>query len=119
MRREILKLLLVQALLIVAAALVMYVVRGDSLAAAGAAVYGGGIALVNALLLARRTVQAASTVGADARWSGVGLMAGFVERVVFTLVAFGLGIGLWHLDPPSLIAGFAAPQLGFVLARQP
>lgn len=80
--------------------------------------FGGSIALVNTLLLARRAVKAAEAAEVDARWSGFVLMAGFAERSVFTLVAFGLGIAYWHLDPPSVIVGFAFPQAAFMLARQ-
>lgn len=118
MRHGIVKLLVAQALLIIVAAFAMYMLREHRLDAVGAAFYGGGIALINALLLARRTARAAKAADTDARMSGASLMVGMVERFVFTLVAFGLGFALLRLDPPSLLVGFAAPQLAFVLARQ-
>ncbi|MGH8504861.1 MAG: ATP synthase subunit I [Stenotrophobium sp.] len=113
MRRDVYKLLMIQSGLTVVAALGMYFYR-DAL---GATLYGGAIALINALLLARRTVRAAAMVDRDARWSSFTLLAGVLERFLFTLAAFGLGIGVLRLDPPALIVGFAVAQIGYVLAR--
>lgn len=116
MHRGLRKLLLMQIVLAASAALGMYAFRGTP-AAAEAALFGGAIALINTLLLARRTLRAAATADKDARWSTLGLFAGVLERFIFTLVAFGVGMGVLRLDPPSLLVGFAVAQLGFVLAR--
>lgn len=118
MRGGIFRLVTVQLVLIAVAALAMYLLRGHEWSAAGAAVFGGGIAVVNALLLARTAVQAAGVATTGSRFGGAGLVAGFVERFVFTLAAFALGIGLWHLDPPSVIAGFALPQFAYAAAAR-
>lgn len=116
--RAIRKLLIVQVLLTIVAALVAYGLHGHlgvtGSAAAGAAVYGGVIAWVNALLLARQSLRMGRAAQGSLATGGLDLMA----RVVFTLVAFALGIGLWKLCPPAVILGFAVPQLGFVLGRQ-
>ncbi|MGH8455702.1 MAG: ATP synthase subunit I [Stenotrophobium sp.] len=116
MRHGLRKLLMMQTVLAVGAALGMYAFRGTP-AAVEAALYGGAIALVNTLLLARRTLRAAAIADKDARWSTFSLFAGMLERFLFTLVAFGLGMGMLRLGPPALIVGFAAAQLGFVLAK--
>ncbi|HWU69305.1 MAG TPA: ATP synthase subunit I [Stenotrophobium sp.] len=116
MRRRVYKLLVAQVLLAVAAAVAMYGWRGQP-EAAGAAVYGGAIALVNTLLLAWRTARAGAAAEADARWSSIGLLAGLLERFVFTLAAFGVGMGVLRLFPPALLVGFAAAQMAYVFAR--
>lgn len=115
MHRGLRRLLLMQIVLAASAALGMYAFRGTP-AAAEAALFGGAIALINTLLLARRTRRAAATAASNARWSTFVLFAGVLERFVFTLVAFGVGMGVLRLDPPALIVGFAVVQLGFVLA---
>lgn len=113
MRRDVLKLLMAQAGLAVVTALGMYFYRH----AAVATLYGGAIALINTLLLSWRTARAAAMVDKDARWSSFTLLAGVLERFLFTLVAFGLGIGVLRMDPPALIVGFAVAQMGYVVAR--
>jgi len=115
MRGGLRKLLLVQIILAVSAALGMYAFRG--IPAAAAALFGGAIALIDTLLLARRTLRVAATANQDARWSTFSLFAGVLERFIFTLFAFAVGMGVLRLDPPALIVGFAVAQLGFVLAR--
>lgn len=80
-----------------------------------AAGYGGGIALVNSMLLAWRAGRAAEQATAEsAQWGTLGLLLGVVERFVFTLVAFGVGIGVLRLDPVALMLGFAFAQLGYL-----
>ncbi|TAM12331.1 MAG: hypothetical protein EPN72_05400 [Nevskiaceae bacterium] len=117
MRREIQKLLSAQVALAVAAAGLMYFARGAHVECVVAALYGGAIAVVAAGLLALRTARVGRDVVASGSASPLGLVAGLVERFVFVLVAFGAGIGWLHLDPPSVIVGFAVPQLAFVMMR--
>lgn len=116
MRGELRKLLLVQVVLVLLAALGAQAYCG-AFTAAEAALYGGAIALINTLLQARRAMRAATLAGQDARLGAIGLYAGVVERFVFTLAAFAVGMGVLRLNPPALLIGFAVAQLGFVLAR--
>lgn len=117
MRREIQKLLSAQVALAIAAAGLMYLARGARMECAVAALYGGAIAVVAAVLLALRTARVGRDVAARGTASPLGLVVGLVERFVFVLVAFGAGIGWLHLDPPSVIVGFAVPQLAFIVMR--
>ncbi|HEU0196860.1 MAG TPA: ATP synthase subunit I [Nevskiaceae bacterium] len=121
MSRGVVKLLAAQVVLALVAMLLMYLLRDHRLSAGGAALYGGAIAWFNALILAWSTSRAgraaATTKVGDMRIAGFGLIAGVVGRFVFTLAAFAVGVALLRLDPPSLIVGFALPQLAFVVAR--
>lgn len=117
MRQNVRRLLLSQIVLTLAAALLMYSWREPSGYTALAAVYGGGMALINSLLLAWRTRRAGEkAVTGEAQLQVLGLMGGMVERFVFTLAAFALGMAVLKLDPPALIAGFACAELGYVAA---
>lgn len=109
------KLLLSQVVLALAAALLMYSLRPPADNPGLAAAYGGGMALVNSLLLAWRTRRARTGSGsASGQLQVFGLIGGAVERFVFTLVAFGVGMALLDFDPLALIVGFACTQLAYV-----
>ncbi|NIP73907.1 MAG: ATP synthase subunit I [Gammaproteobacteria bacterium] len=78
-----------------------------------AAAYGGGIALLNSFLLARRVRRAGELEGSSV---ALAMYAGAVQRFVITLVGFAVGIALLRLSPLPLIVAFAVAQLGFVIA---
>jgi ATP synthase protein I len=93
---------------------VTFVLKGPH--AALSALYGGGVALANALLLARR-VERASELARDGAQRGVySLYFGAVQRFVFVLVSLGIGLGLLRLDPLPLLALFAIAQLAYLIA---
>ncbi len=84
--------------------------------AARAAVYGGGIAVVNSVLMRRRVQRAGAAAEQTPARSSLTLYLGAVERFVFTLVAFALGMGWLGLAPAPLLVTFALAQLGYVVA---
>lgn len=115
MGRGLRNILLLQVLLVLLAALAMLLWRGQW-SVATAAGYGGAIALTNTLLSARRVRRASARAAGNAAWGTLTLYVGMVERFAFTLVAFGLGMGVLRLYPPALLLGFAAAQLGYLAA---
>lgn len=109
-------LLLTQIVLTVAMALLMFSLRPPAGYPGLAAAYGGGMALVNSLLLAWHTRRTVGRRAGGAQLQVLGLISGAVERFVFTLVAFGVGMAALDLDSLALIAGFACAELGYVRA---
>ncbi|HKJ08619.1 MAG TPA: ATP synthase subunit I [Gammaproteobacteria bacterium] len=110
------KILILQVLLIAAVTGAYFGKAGA--AGAQAALFGGAIALVNALLLGRR-VQRAGRAAQDSVTRGTfALYLGAVERFVFTLVGFGVGMGVLHLQPLPLLLAFAAAQAAYWLAAR-
>lgn len=115
MRSGLRRLLIAQVVLTLAAALLMYYWRAPTTGIVLAALYGGGIALVDSLLLAWRTRRAAERASAgEGQLQVISLLGGAVERFVFTLAAFGLGMAVLELDPVALIAGFACAEMGYL-----
>ncbi len=109
-------LLIIQAALVLAAMLGAYLLGGGrAVAAAG---YGGTLALTNSLLLAWRVGRAGRLAGEDRGRSTLTLYFGAVERFMVALAGFALGMGLLHLAPGPLLAGFACAELGYWLAGQ-
>ena len=111
-RHGVRNLLTLQVLVIAVVAIAVIFVRPDAHWPCLAALYGGAMALINTLLLARRT-RRATAMGGTPQGQTLGLMAGMAERMVFTLVAFGFGMGWLKLDPLSLLAAFGCAQLAY------
>ena len=84
------KLFLIQTLLSVSIA-GYFALTGD-LPAAIAAVYGGGIALVNAFLAWRRIAKAQKMLVQDGKAIVRSFYIGAIERFVFALVAMAAGV---------------------------
>lgn len=115
MRSGLRRLLLLQIVLTLAAALIMFSWRPQADYAVIATLYGGGMALLNSLLLAWRTRRAGERAGAgEGQLQVMNLMGGMVERFVITLACFALGMAVLKLDPVALLGGFAFAQLGYV-----
>lgn len=83
-----------------------------------ASLYGGGIAVANGLLLARRAAGAAKRLHPDAGGDVRSMYLGAIERFVFTLVALGLGMGWLQLAPIAMLVAFAVAQLGYPLGSR-
>jgi len=113
MRRGVRNILSIQVLLATVAALIVFGWQRE-MELALAALYGGGIAIVNTLLLARRTSRAAVLAEGNLKWSALTLYAGMLERLIFTGVAFAVGLGTLALPPVPLLAVFAGAQLAYV-----
>lgn len=114
MRRGVRNILSTQVLLATVAALIVYGWQQEA-AFALAALYGGGIAIVNTLLLARRANRAAVMAEVNLKWSALSLYAGMFERFFFTALAFAVGMGPLGLPPIVLLAVFAGAQLAYVV----
>lgn len=108
------KILTIQVFLVLfVAALGAWFVDSDT---GQAALYGGGIALVNTLLLGFRVQRASANAQHSANQGTFTLYIGAVERFVFTLLAFVLGMGWLKLQAVPLLAAFAIAQLGYWIA---
>ena len=106
-------LLIIQAILILAGVAVSYYYLGE--AGMLPAVFGGAIAISNTILLSRR-LDVAGAMAKDNPDGGVlALYLGVVQRFVFVLVMFGVGMGVLKLLPPPLLGTFAVAQLAFML----
>jgi ATP synthase protein I len=110
------KLLSIQVLTTVVIALLSVWLGGRGMFVA--AVFGGAIAVMNTLLLGRRVRRAAQATSQDHSRGVFALYLGAVERFVFTLAAFAVGMGLLHLPPEPLLGTFAAAQLGYWVAAR-
>jgi len=106
-------LLIIQAILVLAGIAVSYYYLGE--AGMLPAAFGGAIAIVNTILLSRR-LDVAGAMAKDNPEGGVlALYLGVVQRFVFVLVMFGVGMGVLKLLPPPLLGTFAVAQLAFML----
>lgn len=85
-------------------------------AAALAAFYGGGVALMGTWLLGRRVSRTPETAqqGGDAV-NQLALYAGILPRFIVTLVLLAAGLGWLKLAPIPLIVAFGLAQMGFAI----
>jgi ATP synthase protein I len=72
-----------------------------------AAGYGGGIALINAVIMAWRVGRTSGKPVLADLYRGASVSFGM------TLLLMGVGMGILKLDPPALLFGFAAAYLGY------
>lgn len=105
--------IIAQVFLVAAAASIYFGWQGPG--AGLAALFGGGIALLNSLLLAWR-VRRADRVAPE-RVTAV-MFIGAAQRFALTIAGFALGIAVLELEPVPLIIAFAVTQLGFVIAAK-
>lgn len=106
-------LLIIQAILVLAGVAVSFYYFGD--AGMLPAAYGGAIAIANTILLSRR-LDVAGAMAKDNPDGGVlALYLGVVQRFVFVLIMFGVGMGVIKLMPQPLLGTFAVAQLAFML----
>lgn len=84
--------------------------------AAGAAWFGGTIALANTMMLAWRMRSVVRRDVQDARRELAGLVRSSVERFFLVSLLFAVGLGWMNLMPLPLLAGFALGQLTLVVS---
>lgn len=106
-------LLLIQAILVLAGVAVSFHFEGD--AGLLPAAYGGAVAIGNSILLSRRLVSAGEMAEDNPEGGVLQLYLGVVQRFVFVLVMFGVGMGVLKLLPPPMLGTFAVAQLAFML----
>lgn len=79
------------------------------------AAYGGAVAIANVILLSRR-LDVAGEMAKDNPEGGVlTLYLGVIQRFIFVLVMFGVGMGVLKLMPLPMIGTFAIAQVAFLL----
>jgi ATP synthase protein I len=105
LRTALRKLLIVQLLLVLPVVLVYAGIKGGN--SALAAGYGGGIALINAVIMAWRVGRTSGKPVLADLYRGASVSFGM------TLLLMGVGMGILKLDPPALLFGFAAAYLGY------
>lgn len=111
-------LLIIQAILVAAVAGYFALVE-ESIGGALAAIYGGGIALSNSILLSRRVVRATENLQQSVNAGVASLYFGAVQRFLLTLAAMGIGMGFLKLDPIALLIAFGAAQAAYFWAAAP
>lgn len=107
------RLLTIQASLVLVAILAtLYSLGGDSFTAA---LFGGAVAIANTILLSRR-LNSASAMAEDSPDVGVmTLYVGVIQRFIFVLAMFVVGMGLLKLNPIPLLGTFALAQLAYMI----
>ena len=83
-----------------------------------ASFYGGMIAVVNSFLLARRVSKAGEIAKTDPKQGVYLLYFGAVERFVLALIALGVGLSMFKLDPVPLLLTFGVAQLAYMIPSQ-
>ena len=114
-RAGVMRNILIAQLILTPAVAAVFLLKGE--AQALAALYGGGISIVNSLLLIRRVVHANEAMSRDPTQDVRSMYFGAMERFAFTLGALALGLGWLKLDPIALLVGFALAYLGHPLSR--
>ena len=106
-------LLIIQAsLVIIGIAVSYYYLADDGILPAA---YGGAIAIANTILLSRRLDSAGEMAKENPEGGVLTLYLGVIQRFVFVLVMFGIGMGVLKLLPPPMLGTFAVAQLAFML----
>nr|VFJ44251.1 MAG: ATP synthase I chain [Candidatus Kentron sp. FM]VFJ44586.1 MAG: ATP synthase I chain [Candidatus Kentron sp. FM]VFK06532.1 MAG: ATP synthase I chain [Candidatus Kentron sp. FM] len=108
------KLLLgLQVVLILVVGVAYLIASGSSEALS--AVYGASMAAFSTWMLARR-VRFATQVAKDRPGQEVGVLySGAIQRFVFILILFIIGIAVLAFEPVPLLIGFTVPQGAFLL----
>lgn len=113
MHENIRNILFYQTLIVASAALIGWLLWPPAVAIAAA--YGGGIAIVNSLILSN---PARTTAQHDANRVVTAMYVGAVIRFLVTIVGFAVGMGVFKLLPLPQIAVFALAQTAFILAAK-
>ena len=79
------------------------------------AAYGGAVAIANTILLSRRLDSAGEMATENPEGGVLTLYLGVIQRFVFVLVMFGVGMGVLKLLPPPMLGTFAVAQLAFMI----
>ena len=106
-------LLIIQAILVLlGVAVSFYYLSNEGLLPAA---FGGAIAVANTILLSRRLESAGEMAKENPDGGVLSLYLGVIQRFVFVLVMFGVGMGVLKLQPPPMLGTFALAQLAFML----
>ncbi|MEE9303493.1 MAG: ATP synthase subunit I [Thiotrichaceae bacterium] len=80
-----------------------------------ASFFGGAVAIVNTLLLSWRLQSAAEMADNNPDGGVLTLYLGVIQRFIFVLVMFGIGMGVLKLNPPAMLGTFALAQLAYMI----
>lgn len=108
--------LLLQILITLGSAIVLGYIQGDS--SIQASLYGGGIAIINALLLAWGVQETKVSKSQNVNTSVIPLYISAVLRFFFTLVGLGVGMGYLKLAPLPLLLTFGLAYLSYPIAAR-
>ncbi len=109
------KILSVQALLTVGISWAFYYYQGQL--AAQSALFGGCIAMLNVWITHRR-MQSAARIAEIAPGKEVGIFyLAAIQRFVFTIGLFLIGMGLLELPPVPMLLSFAVAQVGYFFRK--
>ncbi|MEM7406160.1 MAG: ATP synthase subunit I [Pseudomonadota bacterium] len=109
------RLLRLQCWLTLAAAGMAWILGGSD--AAGAALYGGATAMVNAWMSGRRLAQALEVARVQPGRETSVLYIGAIQRFVMLAALFMLGMGALELLPLPMLAAFAVAYSAIVWIR--
>lgn len=106
-------LLIIQAILVLVGVAVSFCyLRNEGVLSAA---FGGAVAIANTILLSRRLESAGEMAKENPDGGVLSLYLGVIQRFVFVLVMFGVGMGVIKLLPPPMLGTFAFAQLAFML----
>jgi len=80
-----------------------------------ASLYGGGVAITHTILLSRRLISASNMANDNPDAGILNLYLGVIQRFIFMLVMFGVGIGILELNPPAMVGTFALAQVAYMI----
>ncbi len=80
-----------------------------------ASFFGGAVAIANTLLLSWRLDSAAEMANDNPDGGVLTLYLGVVQRFIFVLVMFGIGMGALKFSPPAMLGTFALAQLAYMI----
>lgn len=106
-------LIIIQVILILVSGAAFYYYMGE--ATVWGSLFGGAVAIVNTLLLSWRLESAARMADDNPDGGILTLYLGVIQRFVFVLVMFGIGMGVLKLNPPAMLGTFALAQLAYMI----
>ena len=106
-------LIIIQVILILASTVGFYHYMGE--VTLMASFFGGTVAIVNTLLLSHRLDSAAGMADDNPDGGVLTLYLGVIQRFIFVLVMFGIGMGVLKLTPPAMLGTFALAQLAYMI----
>jgi len=106
-------LVIIQIILVLISAAGFYYYMGEFTLLAS--FFGGAVAIVHTLLLSWRLDSAAEMAGDNPDGGVLALYLGVIQRFVFVLVMFGIGMGALKLTPPAMLGTFALAQLAYMI----
>lgn len=106
-------LFMIQLALVALGVLLFYAYMGQETLIAS--FYGGAVAIAHTFLLSRRLISAGNMANDNPEGGILNLYLGVIQRFIFMLVTFGVGIGILKLNPPAMVGTFALAQVAYMI----